>query len=65
MLDTSIIFKMAGMGLAMVVVNNVLKSSGKEDVAATIDIVGAIIILGVVIKYVSTLFVTVKALFQV
>jgi len=65
MLDTSIIFKMAGMGLTLLIVDKVLKNSGKEEVATSVDIVGVIIILGVVLKYVSNLFTTVKALFQV
>jgi len=65
MLDTGILFKLAGMGITMIIIDNVLKSSGKGEIAVVADITGLVIILGVVIKLISGLFVTVKTLFQV
>lgn len=64
MLDVSIIFKIGAMGILLVVIDKVLKSSGKDEIATIANIVGIVIILITVIGLVGNLFSTVKTMFM-
>jgi stage III sporulation protein AC len=64
MLDVSIIFKIGAMGVLLVVLEKVLKSSGKEEIATIANIVGIVIILITVIGLIGDLFNTVKTMFM-
>ena len=64
MLDVSIIFKIGAMGVLLVVLEKVLKSSGKEEIATIANLVGIVIILITVIGLISNLFNTVKTMFM-
>lgn len=64
MLDISIIFKIAAMGILLIVIDKVLKASGKDDIAVIINIAGIVIILITVIGLISDLFNTVKTMFM-
>jgi stage III sporulation protein AC len=64
MLDISIIFKIAAMGVLLIVIDKVLKASGKDDVAVIINIAGIVIILITVIGLISDLFNTVRTMFM-
>ena len=64
MLDISIIFKIAAMGVLLIVIDKVLKASGKEDIAVITNIAGIVIILITVIGLISDLFNTVKTMFM-
>ncbi|MDV4152171.1 stage III sporulation protein AC [Clostridium sp. AL.422] len=64
MLDISIIFKIAAMGVLLIVIDKVLKASGKDDIAVIINIAGIVIILITVIGLISNLFNTVKTMFM-
>ena len=50
MLDVSLIFKIGATGILLVVLDKVLISSGKEDIAAITNIAGVVIILMMIIK---------------
>ncbi|MDU5107099.1 MULTISPECIES: stage III sporulation protein AC [unclassified Clostridium] len=64
MLDISILFKIAAMGVLLVVIDKVLKASGKDDIAVITNIAGIVIILITVIGLISNLFNTVKTMFM-
>jgi len=64
MLDVSIIFKLGAMGVLLVVIDKVLKASGKDEIAVITNIAGIVIILITVIGLISDLFSTVKTMFM-
>lgn len=64
MLDISLLFKIGGAGILLVILDKVLKSSGKDDIAAITNIAGVVIILLMVISLISKLFDSVKTMFQ-
>jgi stage III sporulation protein AC len=63
-LDVSLLFKIASVGILLIIIDKILKSSGKEDIAVITNMAGIVIILMMVINLVSKLFTTVRALFQ-
>ena len=64
MLDVTIIFKIGAMGVLLVVLEKVLKASGKDEIATRANIVGIVIILITVIGLIGNLFNTVKTMFM-
>lgn len=64
MLDISILFKIGAMGVLLIVIDKVLKASGKDDVAVIINIAGIVIILITVVGLISNLFNTVRTMFM-
>ena len=63
-MDISLIFKIAGIGVLISVVHQILVKAGREDQAMMVTMAGMIIVLTVVIKEVSTLFDTVRKVFE-
>lgn len=63
MLDVSILFKIGGAGILLVILDKVLTSSGKSEVAAITNIAGIVIILLMIVTLISDLFNTVKTMF--
>lgn len=64
MLDISLLFKIAGVGILIIVLDKVLKSSGKDDYAVITNLAGIVIILMLVLNLINKLFTTVKTMFQ-
>ncbi|QCH26809.1 stage III sporulation protein AC [Clostridium tyrobutyricum] len=64
MLDISLIFKIAAVGIVVIVINKVLETSGKSEYAVVINIVGIVIVLTMVATVVNKLFTTVRTMFQ-
>ncbi|AYE35638.1 stage III sporulation protein AC [Clostridium septicum] len=64
MLDVGIIFKIGAMGILLVVLDKVLKSSGKDDVAVITNIAGIVIILITLVGLIDNLFNTIKTMFM-
>ncbi|WP_294189717.1 stage III sporulation protein AC [uncultured Clostridium sp.] len=64
MLDINILFKIGAMGVLIIVIDKVLKASGKDDIAVITNIAGIVIILITVIGLISNLFNTVKTMFM-
>ncbi len=58
-----IILKLAGIGLLTSLVNQILKSCGKEEIASITTLAGLIICLLMVVNLVKDLFSTVQSLF--
>lgn len=63
-MDIEIIFKIAGVGILTAVINQILKVSGKDEIATFVTLAGIIIVLFSVVTMISDLFTTVKSLFS-
>ena len=63
-LDVGLLFKIASVGILLIIIDKILKSSGKDDIAVITNMAGIVIILMMVVNLISRLFTTVKALFQ-
>lgn len=63
-MEISLIFKIAGIGILISVVYQILVKSGREDQAMMVSLAGMIIVLTMIIKEISSLFETVKAVFD-
>lgn len=59
-----IILKIAAIGILTAVVNQVLKYSGKDEIATLTTLAGVVIVLLMVIDMISELFQTVQQLFR-
>ncbi|OFI07589.1 stage III sporulation protein AC/AD protein family protein [Clostridium acetireducens DSM 10703] len=64
MLDISLIFKIAGISILIIILDKILISSGKDDYAVVTNLAGIIIILMLVINLINRLFNTVRTMFQ-
>ncbi|MGL5414277.1 stage III sporulation protein AC [uncultured Clostridium sp.] len=64
MLDVGLLFKLGGIGILMVILDKVLKSSGKDDIAVITNMAGIVIILVMVVSMIGDLFQTVRTMFM-
>ncbi len=62
-MDLDIIFKIAGVGIIVAVLNMILKKSEREEYGLIVTIAGLIIVLFVIIDEIASLFETVKSVF--
>lgn len=63
-MSIDIIFKIAGIGILITVICQILKKSDREDVATLVSLVGLIIVLSLVISIISDFFTELKSLFS-
>ena len=63
-MEIEIIFKIAAIGILTAVTNQILKHSGKDEIATMVTLAGVIIVLFMVVNMISDLFITVKTLFN-
>ncbi|MBP1889752.1 stage III sporulation protein AC [Clostridium moniliforme] len=64
MLDISILFKIGGAGVLIIILDKVLRSSGKDDIAVITNIAGVVIILIMIVSLIGDLFQSVKTMFM-
>lgn len=62
-MDVEIILKIAGIGILIAVVAQVLKQAGKEEMATMVTLAGLVVVLVMVVDMISQLFNTVGNLF--
>ena len=62
-MDIDLLFKIAGIGILVAVLNQVLSKAGREDQAMMTTLAGLVIVLTMVIKEISTLFDSVRTMF--
>lgn len=62
-MDINIIFKIAGIGILISVLNMVLKQAGKEEQAQMLTLVGVVVVLMMVIQLIQRLFMDVRTVF--
>ena len=63
-MDVDLIFKIAAIGILVSVLNQLLIRSGREEQAMMTTLAGLVIVLTMVIKEISTLFDTVRTIFN-
>lgn len=56
-------FKIAAIGIIVAVLNQLLIRSGREDQAMMTTLAGLVVVLSLLVKQISALFVTIKSLF--
>jgi len=63
-MEINLLFKIAAIGILVAVLHQVLVRAGREDQAMMTTLAGLIIVLSIVIKEISTLFESVRILFN-
>lgn len=63
-LEIDLVFKIAAIGIIVAVLNQLLIRSGREDQAMMTTLAGLVVVLSILVKQISTLFVTIKSLFS-
>ena len=63
-MEIDLIFKIAAIGSIAAVLNQLLIRSGREDQAMMTTLAGLVVVLSILVKQISALFVTIKALFS-
>ena len=58
--DVDILFKIAGIGIAIDLLNQILSKAGRDEEAMMVTLAGVIIVLAIVVKMISEFFETVK-----
>ena len=62
-MEIDLIFKIAAIGIIVAVLNQLLIRSGREDQAMTTTLAGLVVVLSILVRQISVLFVTIKSLF--
>lgn len=62
-MEIDLIFKIAAIGIIVAVFNQLLIRSGREDQAMMTTLAGLVVVLSILVKQISALFVTIKSLF--
>ena len=62
-MEIDLIFKIAAIGIIVAVLNQLLIRSGREDQAMMKTLAGLVVVLSILVKQISALFVTIKSLF--
>jgi stage III sporulation protein AC len=62
-MNVDAIFQIAGMGIIVAMIHTVLKSSGREDWANWVTLIGIIVVLFMVASYINDLFQEIKRVF--
>ena len=62
-MDIGILFKLAGIGIVITVICQILKKSDRDDVATLVSIVGIVIILALVVGMIGDLFIDIREIF--
>ncbi len=63
-MDISIIFKIAAVGIIVTIICQVLKKSDRDDIATVVSLVGLILVLTAVISMIADLFSQIRQLFD-
>ena len=59
-MEIDLIFKIAAIGIIVAVLNQLLIRSGREDQAMMTTLAGLVVVLSILVKQISVLFVTIK-----
>ena len=61
-MNIDLVFKIAATGIIVAVLNQLLIRSGREDQAMMTTLAGLVVVLSILVKQISVLFVTIKSL---
>lgn len=64
MMNVDVLFKLAGLGVVVAVLCQVLSRAGREELGTLVTVVGLVIALFVVVNQISELFTSLKSLFS-
>lgn len=64
MLDINLLFKIAVTSILIIIIDKILKTSGKEELAVITNLAGIVIIMLMVITLIEKLFTAVRTMFQ-
>lgn len=59
-----IVFKIAGIGIVVAIIAQVLKQAGKDEIATLTTLAGLVVVLFMIVDMISELFSTVQNLFS-
>lgn len=62
-MEIDLVFKIAAIGIIVAVLNQLLIRSGREDQAMMTTLAGLVVVISILVKQISALFVTIKSLF--
>jgi len=63
MVEVDLLFKLAGLGVVVAVLSQVLTRAGREELGTLVTVVGLVIALFLVINLISDLFSSLKSIF--
>lgn len=63
-MNIDLLFKIAGVGILIAVLHQILTKAGRDDQAMMTSLAGMVIVLTIVVKEISTLFETVRTVFN-
>ncbi len=63
-MDIDLVFRIAAIGIIVAVLNQLLIRSGREDQAMMTTLAGLIVVLSMIVRQISDLFVVIKDLFH-
>ena len=63
-MNVDLIFQIAGVGIVIAVLNQLLSRAGRDDMALMTNIAGLIAVLLIIIQEINTLFEAVKTIFN-
>ena len=64
MMEVELIFKLAGLGVVVTVLSQVLTRAGREEVGTLVTVVGLVIALLLVANLISDLFTSLQSMFS-
>lgn len=63
-MNIDLLLKIAGVGILVAVLHQILSKAGRDDQAMMTTLAGMVIVLTIVVKEISTLFETVRTVFN-
>lgn len=63
MIQIDLLFKLAGLGVVVAVISQVLNRTGREELGTLVTVVGLVIALFLVVNLISDLFTSLKSIF--
>ena len=63
-MNIDLLLKIAGVGILIAVLHQILTEAGRDDQAMMTSLAGMVIVLTIVVKEISTLFDTVRTVFN-
>ncbi|HOG00371.1 MAG TPA: stage III sporulation protein AC [Clostridia bacterium] len=62
-MDIAIVIKIAGIGILVAIICQLLKQTGRDDMAMLAAVAGLVITLAMIVNLIATLFENVKSIF--
>ena len=64
-MDISLILKIAGIGMIVAVISQILSKTGRDDISGYVSIAGIIVALLVLVEEISVLFDSLRSIFGI